>query len=89
MLSPSYFYLSACIVCALVATSIGSSWTVVATIGLGLMGVAAEMHLSPRDHRRSGDLGRLLRRQDVAAVRHREPSRRRRGRSCTTTSALR
>ena len=47
MLSPSYFYLSACIVCALVATSIGSSWTVVATIGLGLMGVAAEMHLSP------------------------------------------
>ena len=77
MLSPSYFYLSACIVCALVATSIGSSWTVVATIGLGLMGVAAEP--LPRDHRRSGDLGRLLRRQDVAAVRHREPSRRRRG----------
>jgi Na+:H+ antiporter, NhaC family len=47
MLSPSYFYLSACVVCALVACSIGSSWTVVATIGLGLMGVAAEMHLSP------------------------------------------
>ncbi|HEX5077733.1 MAG TPA: Na+/H+ antiporter NhaC family protein, partial [Geminicoccaceae bacterium] len=47
MLSPSYFYLSACVVCALVACSIGSSWTVVATVGLGLMGVAAEMHLSP------------------------------------------
>jgi NhaC family Na+:H+ antiporter len=47
MLSPSYFYLSACFVCALVATGIGSSWTVVATIGLGLMGVAAEMLLSP------------------------------------------
>ena len=46
-LSPNYFYLSACIICALVATSIGSSWTVVATIGLGLMGVAAQMDLSP------------------------------------------
>jgi NhaC family Na+:H+ antiporter len=47
VLSPNYFYLSACVVCALVACSIGSSWTVVATIGLGLMGVAAEMDLSP------------------------------------------
>ena len=47
VLSPTYFYLSACAVCALVAVCIGSSWTVVATIGLGLMGVAAEMHLSP------------------------------------------
>jgi NhaC family Na+:H+ antiporter len=47
ILSPNYFYLSACIICALVATSIGSSWTVVATVGLGLMGVAAQMDLSP------------------------------------------
>jgi NhaC family Na+:H+ antiporter len=47
VLSPNYFYLSACVVSALVATSIGSSWTVVATIGLGLMGVAAEVDLSP------------------------------------------
>ena len=46
-LSPTYFHLSACVVCALVAISIGSSWTVVATIGLGLMGVAAQMELSP------------------------------------------
>jgi NhaC family Na+:H+ antiporter len=47
ILSPNYFYLSACIICALVATSIGSSWTVIATIGLGLMGVADQMNLSP------------------------------------------
>jgi NhaC family Na+:H+ antiporter len=47
ILSRNYFYLSACIICALVATSIGSSWTVVATIGLGLMGVAGQMDLSP------------------------------------------
>jgi NhaC family Na+:H+ antiporter len=47
VLSPNFFYLSACIICALVAVSIGSSWTVVATIGVGLMGVAEQMHLSP------------------------------------------
>jgi NhaC family Na+:H+ antiporter len=47
VLSPSYFYLSACVVCALVACSIGSSWTVVATIGIGLMGAAYQMDLSP------------------------------------------
>jgi NhaC family Na+:H+ antiporter len=47
VLSPNYFYLSACLICLLVAISIGSSWTVVATIGVGLMGVADQMHLSP------------------------------------------
>jgi NhaC family Na+:H+ antiporter len=47
VLSPNYFYLSACAICALVAMSIGSSWTVAATIGVGLMGVAEQMHLSP------------------------------------------
>ncbi len=47
VLSPNYFYLSACAICALIAVSIGSSWTVVATIGVGLMGVAEQMHLSP------------------------------------------
>jgi NhaC family Na+:H+ antiporter len=47
VLSPNYFYLSACVICLLVALSIGSSWTVVATIGVGLMGVADQMELSP------------------------------------------
>jgi NhaC family Na+:H+ antiporter len=47
VLSPNYFHLSACAICALVAVSIGSSWTVAATIGVGLMGVAEQMHLSP------------------------------------------
>ena len=47
VLSPNYFYLSACVICMLVSLSIGSSWTVVATIGVGLMGVAYQMDLSP------------------------------------------
>jgi len=40
LLSPQYLYLSCCIICALVALCIGSSWTVAATIGVALIGVA-------------------------------------------------
>ncbi|MFC0808643.1 Na+/H+ antiporter NhaC family protein [Ensifer sp. P24N7] len=47
LLNPTYFYATAALVCAVVAFSIGSSWTVAGTIGIGLMGVAANMGLSP------------------------------------------
>ncbi|GAC22297.1 Na+/H+ antiporter NhaC [Paraglaciecola arctica] len=40
ILEPQYFYISCSIICALVALCIGSSWTVAATIGVALMGVA-------------------------------------------------
>lgn len=45
-LNPHYFYLSTLIICALVAIAVGSSWTVIGTIGVGLMGVAVNMGLS-------------------------------------------
>src|SRR5207342_769645 len=47
LLSPNYFYASTALICAVVALGIGSSWTVAGTIGIGLMGVAANMGLSP------------------------------------------
>lgn len=47
VLSPHFFYMSACLICALIAVSTGSSWTTVGTIGVGMMGVAAQMDLSP------------------------------------------
>jgi len=47
LLSPNYFYVTACAVSAIVAISIGSSWTVVGTIGIGFMGIAANMGLNP------------------------------------------
>jgi NhaC family Na+:H+ antiporter len=47
MLSPHYFYASAALICAVVAVGIGSSWTVAGTIGIGLIGVAANMGMSP------------------------------------------
>ena len=49
MMSPDYFYLTACLVCALLGFSIGSSWTVAGTLGIGLMGIAAALDLIARD----------------------------------------
>ena len=47
ILSPSIFYFAACIICALSALSIGSSWTVAGTLGAALMGIAIGLGLSP------------------------------------------
>ena len=47
ILSPHYFYMTSAILCAIIAFSIGSSWTVAATIGIGLVGIAVNMGLSP------------------------------------------
>jgi NhaC family Na+:H+ antiporter len=47
LLSPNYFYAAAAAVCAVISTCIGSSWTVVGTIGIGLMGIAQNMGLDP------------------------------------------
>lgn len=46
ILNPSWFYAASCIICAVVALSIGSSWTTAATIGVALIGVATGMELS-------------------------------------------
>jgi Na+:H+ antiporter, NhaC family len=47
ILNPHYFYATAAIICAVVGFSIGSSWTVAGTIGIGMMGIAQSMNLSP------------------------------------------
>ncbi|WP_417438014.1 Na+/H+ antiporter NhaC [Idiomarina sp.] len=47
LLNPSLFYAASCIICGVVALSIGSSWTTAATIGVALMGVASGMGLEP------------------------------------------
>ncbi|MBE8168628.1 MAG: Na+/H+ antiporter NhaC [Shewanella sp.] len=46
VLNPEYFYAACCILCALIALSIGSSWTVAGTLGIALVGIAAAMGLS-------------------------------------------
>lgn len=47
MLQPSWFYAATALICAVVALSIGSSWTTVGTIGVGLVGVASLIGVSP------------------------------------------
>lgn len=47
ILDPSWFYAATCVICGIVALSIGSSWTTAATIGVALLGVAQGLELSP------------------------------------------
>jgi NhaC family Na+:H+ antiporter len=47
VLSPSWFYAATAIICGIVALSIGSSWTTAATIGVGLVGIATLLDVSP------------------------------------------
>lgn len=47
ILNPSWFYAAACIICGIVALSIGSSWTTAATIGVALIGIAQGLNLDP------------------------------------------
>jgi len=47
LLNPSWFYAASCIICGIVALSIGSSWTTAATIGVALIGIAQGLSLDP------------------------------------------
>jgi len=47
VLDPDWFYAAACILSAIVAMSIGSSWTTAATVGVALMGIANGIGASP------------------------------------------
>ena len=47
VLSPDWFYAAACILSAIVAMSIGSSWTTAATVGVALMGIANGIGANP------------------------------------------
>lgn len=47
LMHPSFFYPAACLICAIVALAIGSSWTVAGTLGVALIGVAQGLGMSP------------------------------------------
>jgi NhaC family Na+:H+ antiporter len=46
ILSPTIFFPTACLLCALVSVATGSSWTTAGTVGVALMGIAAAQDLS-------------------------------------------
>ena len=47
ILNPAIFFAAASVICALASISIGSSWTVAGTLGIGLIGIADSFGLSP------------------------------------------
>lgn len=47
ILQPHWFYLAAGIICGVVSSAIGSSWTTAGTIGVGLVGIASLLGVSP------------------------------------------
>ena len=73
LVSPSWFYLTAAVVCALVGMVTGSSWTTAGTLGVAFVGHGQGDGALGRHRRRRGDLRRVLRRQDDAAVRDDDP----------------
>ena len=46
IMSPQFFLVSACIICALVSLLSGSSWTTIATIGVALLGIGHALEVS-------------------------------------------
>ncbi len=46
-INPDWFYVASVVICALVALGIGSAWTVVGTLGVGLVGIATAIGVSP------------------------------------------
>jgi len=47
LLDPGYFYVASCLICSIASLSIGSSWTVAGTLGVGLIGVSMALGVSP------------------------------------------
>jgi NhaC family Na+:H+ antiporter len=47
LLSPGWYYAAAALICGIIALSIGSSWTTAGTIGVGLVGIATALDVSP------------------------------------------
>src|SRR5262245_11486154 len=47
LLSPEWYYPASALICGVIAMSIGSSWTTAGTIGVGLVGIATMLGVSP------------------------------------------
>jgi NhaC family Na+:H+ antiporter len=47
VLSPDFFYVTAAVICAVVALAVGSSWTVMGTLGVALVAISEALGLSP------------------------------------------
>ena len=46
-IDPNWYYLATTLICSLISLSIGSSWTTAGTVGVGLVGIASLVGVSP------------------------------------------
>jgi len=46
-IDPDYYYVTTALICAAISMSIGSSWTTAGTVGVGLVGIASLLGVSP------------------------------------------
>jgi NhaC family Na+:H+ antiporter len=46
-IDPNWYYVTTAFICALISLSIGSSWTTAGTVGVGLVGIASLVGVSP------------------------------------------
>lgn len=46
-IDPNFYYVSTAVICAFTSMSIGSSWTTAGTVGVGLVGIASLLGVSP------------------------------------------
>lgn len=46
-IDPNFYYVSTAVICAITSMSIGSSWTTAGTVGVGLVGIAQLLGVSP------------------------------------------
>lgn len=47
LMSPTYFLAATAIICAIVSLATGSSWSTIATVGVGLLGIGVAFGISP------------------------------------------
>ncbi|OGQ90437.1 MAG: Na+/H+ antiporter NhaC [Deltaproteobacteria bacterium RIFOXYA12_FULL_58_15] len=47
IVSPNLFLATSCLVCVIVSTATGSSWSTAGTVGVALIGIGATLHISP------------------------------------------
>ena len=73
LVSPTWFYVTAAAVCAVVGMVTGSSWTTAGTLGVAFVGMSNVLGPRRGDRRRRGHLRGLLRRQDDPAVGDHDP----------------
>ena len=70
VIAPSVFLFTACLLCSIVSLATGSSWSTAGSMGVAIIGIGTALGFPVSW---CGSIRRILRRQDVTAVRYNKP----------------